>query len=384
MMPLKKHARNQQEGGSRKGTGPDARGGGLLETLLLDDEAGADEEAGGEGEHQALDVVRRHARVPPSPARGGGGRGNVHATRRGYEAHQRSPRGGGGGGVGSQRPSWCHGEGRCACGSEAIKRKRDPFPPLPPSPGRSGRMADGVSQGRRWLCLARLSPLLPLLTGVSSTAGGRFGDRWSVRWRGRGEMKRFPPNLLPLEFHVFSCPKKSFMFFHLFFSFPNKLEKSWLIWWHFFKKNLALGQPISLGFSIWFDGLLQYTTCCFCFVHSFRRIRERKTIRTVHCKRTTCRSTALSFIKKEKQRFLGSYSAILQIQSKHSKLRKTKTTRGQRIGNFSGSQSLHRPIFSAWSLPWSHYLLAQHPFSHSQRVKNSPIPCFANVPSCVR
>jgi len=278
MMPLKKHARNQQEGGSRKGTGPDARGGGLLETLLLDDEAGADEEAGGEGEHQALDVVRRHARVPPSPARGGGGRGNVHATRRGYEAHQRSPRGGGGGGVGSQRPSWCHGEGRCACGSEAIKRKRDPFPPLPPSPGRSGRMADGVSQGRRWLCLARLSPLLPLLTGVSSTAGGRFGDAAAARWNG------FLPIFFLSSFMFFPAQKKVSCF-STFFFFSKQIGKKLTNLVAFFFKKLGLrATNISrlVGFSIWFDWF--YTTCSFGLcIHSVASEKE-KMIRMVHCR----------------------------------------------------------------------------------------------------
>jgi hypothetical protein len=48
---------------------------GLLEPLLLDDEAGADEEAGGECEHQAFDVVRGHALDPaPVPPRLGGRR----------------------------------------------------------------------------------------------------------------------------------------------------------------------------------------------------------------------------------------------------------------------------------------------------------------------
>jgi len=65
---LKKQASALQGGEKRKRTRPDAGGCGLLESLLLDDEAGADEEAGGEREHQALDVIRRHARVPPPPA----------------------------------------------------------------------------------------------------------------------------------------------------------------------------------------------------------------------------------------------------------------------------------------------------------------------------
>ena len=55
-------------GRERRGTCADAGGAGLLEPLLLDDEAGPDEEAGGDREQQALDVVRRHPRVRHHPA----------------------------------------------------------------------------------------------------------------------------------------------------------------------------------------------------------------------------------------------------------------------------------------------------------------------------
>jgi hypothetical protein len=55
---------------------------GLLEPLLLDDEAGANEEAGGEREHQPFDVVRGHALDPaPVPPHLGGRRLRSHSRR---------------------------------------------------------------------------------------------------------------------------------------------------------------------------------------------------------------------------------------------------------------------------------------------------------------
>jgi hypothetical protein len=77
--------------GRNQVTSADAGRAGLLEPLLLDDEASTDEEAGGDREHQPLDVVRRHALDPaPVPRSLGGGRLRGH-TRHWAAKCPRSP-----------------------------------------------------------------------------------------------------------------------------------------------------------------------------------------------------------------------------------------------------------------------------------------------------
>ena len=48
-------------------TGSDSRSPGLLQALLLNNEAGADEEAGGQSKNQTLDIIRGHASIGVSP-----------------------------------------------------------------------------------------------------------------------------------------------------------------------------------------------------------------------------------------------------------------------------------------------------------------------------
>lgn len=157
------HGVGTGEGEKKKGTGPDAGGCGLLEALLLDDEAGADKEAGGEREHQALDIIRRHARVPPSPARGGSGRGYVHGARWGYDAHQ------------SHRGEDDEEGARGALG---------------------GVMRRGGGDNVRAVAL-------PCRLFSSPHRGAGEAGRWSVWWRGRGEMGWLPPRSSALLFLPF-------------------------------------------------------------------------------------------------------------------------------------------------------------------------------------
>jgi hypothetical protein len=69
-----------ERGETQQVTCADAGRTGLLKPLLLDDEAGPDEEAGGEREHQPLDVVRGHP-LHPDPARRRGRRLRCHIRR---------------------------------------------------------------------------------------------------------------------------------------------------------------------------------------------------------------------------------------------------------------------------------------------------------------
>ena len=98
--------------------------------------------------------------------------------------------------------------GGARCGSEAIKRRRDPSPPSHPLLASWEVRRDGG-----W-GIARTAVALPCSLVSTPLTGGSRPVVGSVA-RGRGEMRRFPP--LPfsspvLKFHVFSTSR---------FSFPN-------------------------------------------------------------------------------------------------------------------------------------------------------------------